>query len=224
MSGIGLAAFLILILGGSYYMTQGQMKYRREKAGAPPTWQTQKLTKEQQMSIKKQREALREELYKDYPQAARFMRVRRCWKTVLVLLYLLISVLRLYILGNGAGNTGMNIAAIILGGVVGCFIGVGLLLMAMGYKWKWACILYLMGFYQINSYVQDLRDVGINSWGEFMQSCTENFQYYPLEIGTDILSMIYALLIVLTAICLTLIPHNRRLAEQIDILNEQAMK
>lgn len=79
-------------------------------------------------------------------------------------------------------------------------------------------------FYQINSYVQDLTSVGINSWGEFVQRCTENFRYYPLEIGTDILSMIYALLLLLTAMCLTLIPRNRRLAEQTNILYEQVMK
>ena len=222
MNGIGLAAALIFILGGSYYLTQLQMKSRGEKTSASPTRQTQKLTKEQQKSVKEQRKAFRDKIYRDYPQADRFERVKRSWKIVLVLLYLLISVSRLYILING--NTSMSITAILLGVIIGVFIEVFLLFMAMGYKWKWACILYVIAFYQINSYVQDFTSVGVNSWGQFVQGIAQNFRYYPLEMGTDILSMIYTLLLLLTAMCLTLIPRNRRLAEQTDILYEQVMK
>ena len=55
---------------------------------------------------------------------------------------------------------------------------------------------------------------GIDSFEKFSWVYIDGFREYPFAVSLDFLSWIYTLLILLTAICLTLIPRNRELAEQ----------
>ena len=91
----------------------------------------------------------------------------------------------------------------------------------MAPKWQLACALYLLAAQQIMNFVNMLSEIGIRSLGDFVWSVSNGFRQNPFLISLDVISWIYVLLLLLTAVWLTLIPRNRALAKQSEELVAQ---
>lgn len=60
--------------------------------------------------------------------------------------------------------------------------------------------------------------------GKILLGIYRRLQEYPLAVNLDFLSWLYTLLILATAVWLTLVPKNRELAGQSEILQLQLKK
>ena len=109
----------------------------------------------------------------------------------------------------------------ILGLIIGVAPSLIILVAALAPKWQLACVLYLLAAQQIMNFVNMLSEIGIQSLGDFVWSVSDGFRRNPFLISLDVISWIYVLLLLLTAVWLTLIPRNRALAKQSEELVAQ---
>ena len=91
----------------------------------------------------------------------------------------------------------------------------------MGTKWRMAFILYLWFFYNAYQIATAFLKQGVNSWEAFVEAYVDGFFQYPLAVSSDVLSWIFILLLLPTAMWLTLVPANRKMAEQSDQIYNQ---
>lgn len=84
-----------------------------------------------------------------------------------------------------------------------------------------AFVLYFWFFVNAVSLISTLVKQGITSWEAFHWAYVDGFSQYPLAISCDVLSWGFILLLLPTAMWLTLVPANRRMAEESERLNEQ---
>ncbi len=162
--------------------------------------------------------AYRKSIYQDFPQVEKFENRKRKWLGFLIVYSLSVFIAKAVMLRI---LTHASVFALILGVFMGFGMNLIFLAAAMGPKWKIALALYFWFLYQSVNFVSGLARNGINSWGGFLQVCAAGFQVQPLVMVFDILGWVLALLELLTAMWLTLIPRNRELADQSDKLNEQ---
>lgn len=92
-------------------------------------------------------------------------------------------------------------------------------LLASGHpKWKPAISLFFLGLYEVVMYCKSIIDSGVGSLEMVIKAYVEGFSEYPLATSVDILSWVFTLLVLATAIWLTLVPKNRELSEQSEKL------
>ena len=208
--------FWIIILG-----IMGMAQKKQE--GEPPEWRKRALTREQQIRVNEQYKAYRKELYKDYPTVDKFEIHKRIWAFSLTLIYFITAVLRNFALRESTGTAAAPAAMVIsiFFQLCGSMIILGVLFTAMGPRWKYAFLLYVIGIVQLVSYISTFVNGGLNSWDLFLQVYIQGFQYYPVTVIADLFSILYTVLILLTAVWLTAFKHNRELAEQSNALNMQ---
>lgn len=226
MPGIIILIFIVyflLIFGAIHLITRKARARRKNEEAELPEWRRKPLTKAQQPIVREQYIAYKAEVYRNYPEAARFEKNRRGWTVFILLFYLVTAIMRgcarltLGVYGN------VGIVPMIIGVLAGYLIGASLVFVSIE-RSKITVLLYVIGLAQLVSYMWSFSKAGIDTWEMFVQTNISGFQYYPLSVMANILSIIYSLLLLLTAVWLTAIKRNRKLAEQVDTLNERIKK
>lgn len=217
--GIMFVLFSICFISIRFITRKTGNKNKQEKPEPISTWTGKNLTKEQRLLVKEQYEEYRAKVYEGHSEVEKFERRKTRWIWFLVVYGIIIKGIAVFV-GNG-GITFGNL-------IVFVFASMGMstifLLAAMGPKWRLAIGLYLLVFWNLATFNRELAQVGITTCEKFVKALEQGFRRYPLAICADILSWIYILLVLLTAIWLTLVAHNRELAEQSEELHTQLQK
>ncbi|GFI68928.1 hypothetical protein IMSAG249_00749 [Lachnospiraceae bacterium] len=224
------AVYFIILFAVIHFLSKRARKRQAQKEGIPegavgnPGFGMAKkaYTKEQRILVKEQFRVYRKKIYEDYPQVDKFETVKRRWIGGMLLGGLLLTAGKALVLRESMGVPVMALLFSVLTafGVYGIF-----LLCAMGPKWKLSGFLYLLAVKDIMTYAHTLFvQGGIDSWERFCWVYIDGFQEYPLAVSLDFLSWLYTLLILATAVWLTLVPKNRELAGQSEILQLQLKK
>lgn len=226
MSGIVILIFIVyfVLVFGAIHLIARRAKARREKEEAElPEWRRKPLAREQQPIVRKQYLAYKAEVYKDYPDAARFEKNRHRWAVFIVLVYLIISVVRSWTTITTDVNLNATMGVTVVVALASCLVG-ALLIFALIENRKLTVLLYVIVLMQIVSYLRSFSEFGIGSWEELVQAHVSAFRYSPLPVISNILSAAYSLLLLITVLWFTVIRHNKELAEQVEILNEKINK
>lgn len=166
----------------------------------------------------------RDSLYADYPQVKQFEDKKRKLLKFLLLYLLLLNLAKTWAYCSYNGTGGLSPVFLLVGMLVGMAPTMIFLLAAMTPKWKIALVLYFPPFQFFGQLFLTLARRETGEIQRFIHAYVSGFSQHPFIISLDILSWISILLILGTAIWLTLIPGNRRLSEQSDILTEQLKK
>lgn len=214
MSAGSLFCIVIIFLG------MMGIRENREKNGEKqePAWNMNSLSKEQRAVVMKQYKEYRSKIFEGYPQVNRFEKNKKRWVGFLILMRLFLLVVVICVQWSMIMSAGVLSIVGIVWGVLPSLL---ILFLAMAPKWQMSCFLYLLFVQQIMSFVGMLSEIGIQSAGDFLWGVTEGFKQNPLLISLDVVSWVYMLLVLLTAVWLTLIPRSRRLASQVEELNAQ---
>ena len=151
----------------------------------------------------------RDSLYQEYPQAARFERSKRKLTQILLLLCLAVHL-------SGFCQTAAAAGAVTGYDALKSFTAMGtdmiLLLAATGPRRRLAPALYLLSLYRLvypgsaNRFLPEMiAALSGTDWGQ-----------KPLTIAVTVCSLLYGLLVLAAAIWLTLVPKNRKPAEQVE--------
>ena len=215
--------YFVLVFGAIHLIVR-RAKVRRAKEEAElPDWRRKPLTKEQQPIVREQYLAYKAEVYKDYPDVARFEKNRHRWAVFIVLVYLIISIVRSWTTITTDVNLNANVGVTVVVALASCLVG-ALLIFALIENRKLTVLLYVIVLMQIVSYLRSFSEFGIGSWEELVQAHVSAFRYSPLPVISNILSAIYSLLLLITALWFTVIRHNKELAEQVETLNDKIKK
>lgn len=215
--------YAVLVFGAMHLIAR-RAKARREKEEAElPEWRKKPLTKEQQPIVREQYLAYKAEVYQDYPDASRFEKNRHRWAIFVVLVYLFISLVRSITTVTTDVNLNANPGVTVVVALASCLVG-AFFIFAFIENRKLTVLLYVIVLLQIVSYLQSFSEFGISSWGELVQAHISAFRYSPLPVAANILSVIYSVLLLLTALWFTVIRRNRELAEQVEMLNDKIKK
>lgn len=212
--------YAVLVFGAIHLIAR-RAKARREKEEAElPEWRRKPLTREQQPIVREQYLAYKAEVYKDYPDEARFEKNRHRWAVFIVLVYLIISIVRSWTTIITDVNLNANMGITVAVALASCLVG-ALLIFALIENRKLTVLLYVIVLMQIVSYLRSFSEFGISSWDELVQAHVSSFRYSPLPVISNILTAIYSLLLLITALWFTVIRRNRELAEQVEMLNDK---
>lgn len=172
------------------------------------------MNQENAKEYQKQYQEFRKSLYKEYPDVERFEK-----KKMRMGMFLLCYCLVLYIVKAFVLN--FSIYLIFKGLITGFGVSMIFILAAMGSKWRIACGLYFLTFWQLITYAQIFYTAKLTSWERFRFAYIDGFSQYPLQISLDYLTWLMTLLILGFAMWLTLVPANRRMADQSDVISQQ---
>ena len=201
-------SFWIILLG-----IIGMAQKRHQ--GELPEWRKRTLTKEQQTLVNMQYQAYKNEIYKNYPNVEQFEWHKRIWAGCLTFLVFLAMVLSF----SRVPATMLSVGVGLILCLFSCLIVFGVFATAMGTKWKYTFMLYVIALEPAISF---WRMMG--SWDrvlDFFKYNIADFRYTPLQIGSVVLPLINGILTLLTAVWLTAFKRNRELAQQSDELNAQ---
>lgn len=140
------------------------------------------------------------------------------WATFIVLFYFVVAILRICAKVTLGSYRHMSMIAVIIGVLIGCAIEVALLTLALGRK-QITVLLYIIGLVQLVSFIRSFSAIGIDSLGGFSVAYMRVFKIYPLVAISDILSLVYTILLLVTAVRQTVLKRSRELAEQSDVLS-----
>ncbi len=178
---------------------------------------------EKQAAVEQQKKLLarRAELYRDHPEAERFMQ-RRSRQLKFLLLYCFAVTLGRAVLLGTSGEAGpvLLIAAVVMGfGMNAIFLAAG-----MGFKWKLAFLLYGWALYSLWRLFSPVIQPGMGIlrglvWAYIV--LVTSFAAAPAAAVLDLLTVVFYFLVLAAAMWLTLPPKNRRLAEEAEALEEQ---
>lgn len=226
MPGYVILIFIVyaVLVFGAIHLIARRAKARREKEEAElPEWRRKPFTREQQPIVREQYLAYKSEVYKGYPDAARFEKNRHRWAVIIVLVYLIISVVRSWTTITTDVNLNANLGVTVAVALASCLVG-ALLIFALIENRKLTVLLYVIVLMQIVSYLRSFSEFGIGSWEELVQAHVSAFSYSPLPVISNILSAVYSLLLLITAVWFTAVRRNRELAEQVEMLNDKIKK
>lgn len=189
----------------------------------PPEWRERGLTRERQVLENAQYQTYRKEVYKNYPRLEIFEQNKKIWAFFLTLVYFFTYVLNILatIEVNRESATTLGIVVSFLVLIGGSTIVLSVFLVAMGSKWKQAILLYVIGIGQIIIRIYTLIGSGMDSWDKFWLGYSEGFRSHPAVFGADILAMVFNVFILLTAVWLTALKRNRKIAELSDALDRK---
>lgn len=211
--------YIIVIVAAAVLLTN--MTRKKQKGiedGQQPAFAMGSLTKEQRTLVKEQYKVYRRKIFEENPRAARFDKRKKGWITFLIVLRLFLLVVVTCTQVNVSEGP---LVLLIMGMLLGVFPSLIILLVAMAPKWQFACMLYLLAAQQILNFINSMAEIGIQSLGDFLWSVSEGFKMNPFLIILDMISWSYVLFLLLTAVCLTLIPGNRELAQQSEELYDR---
>lgn len=161
--------------------------------------------------------ARRAELYRDHPEAERFMKAKSRWLKFLLLFCFGLTLGKAVLLRtmNGSG-LGVLLFSVLMGfGMNAIFLAAG-----MGFRWKLAFILYGWALYSLYRSLGPLiREAG--SPARLAEAYRMLWDAAPAAVVLDLLTLAFIILVLLTAAWLTLPPGNRRLAEEAEGLEGQ---
>lgn len=177
----------------------------------------QKMSPEEVEELQRTYQARRAELYRDHPEAEVFLRSKSRVLKFLLLYCLLLSLGKVVLMGM----SGVNIAVLAVGFLVGFGTNTIFLAAGMGSKWKLTFVLYGWALYNLYRSVDSLAGQGIGSAAELAEAYGALFAAVPAAVVLDLLSWVLIVLVLLTAAWLTQPPKNRRLAEECEALEEQ---
>lgn len=217
--GIMFVTFSISFISIRFITRKTRNQSKQENPEPISAWSGKNLTPNQQELVKEQYEEYRAKVYEGHSEVEKFERRKTRWIWFLVIYGIVLKGIAVFV-GNG-GITFGNLIMFVLASVG---INTIFLLAAMGPKWRLAIGLYLLVFWNLVTFYNEMAQVGITTFAIFMRALEEGVKRYPMLICADIFSWIYVLLILLTAIWLTLIRHNRELAEQSEELHVQLQK
>ena len=215
--------YFVLVFGAIHLIARRAKARRAKEEAELPDWRRKPLTKEQQPIVREQYLAYKAEVYKDYPDAARFEKNRHRWAVFIVLVYLIISIVRSWTTITTDVNLNANPGVTVVVALASCLVG-ALLIFALIENRKLTVLLYVIVLMQIVSYLRSFSEFGIGSWEELVQAHVSAFRYSPLPVISNILSAAYSLLLLITALWFTVIRHNKKLAEQVEMLNDKIKK
>lgn len=157
--------------------------------------------------IQEQYRQYRNDLYRQYPQAAAFENTKRKFAQVLMLLCAVIHLAGLYRTGTapGASMGYETLKALAAMGTEFIF-----LLAAMGPRRRLAPMLYLLSLYRL-AFLGG-TDLLLPDAIAFLSKA--GFQQEPLSAAIILCAVLYGLLILAVALWLTLLPKNKELGEQ----------
>ena len=189
----------------------------------PPEWRERGLTREQQVLENAQYQTYRKEVYKNYPRLEMFEQNKKIWAFFLTLVYFFTYVLNILatIEVNRESATTLGIVVSFLVLIGGSTIVLSVFLVAMGPKWKLAFLLYVIGIGQIIIRIYTFIGSWIDSWDKLWLGYSEGFRIHPAVFGADILAMVFNVFILLTAVWLTALKRNRKIAELSDALDRK---
>lgn len=178
---------------------------------------------EKQAAIERQKSLLarRAELYRNHPEAERFMR-RKTRQLKFLLLYCFVVTLGRAVLLGMSGETGpvLLVAAVVMGfGMNAIFLAAG-----MGFKWKLAFLLYGWALYSLWRLFSPVIHPEMGILRALVWACivlVTSFDAAPAAAVLDLLTVVFYFLVLATAAWLTLPAKNRRLAEECEVLEEQ---
>lgn len=226
MSGIIILIFIVyfvLVFGAIHLIARRARARRKNEEAELPEWRRKPLTKEQQASVREQYNAYRAEVYKDYPEADRFEKNRRTCAGFIVIFYLVTAIFRRYVQIVSGYYGEVNMGSVVIGTLAGCLFGAALIFVSVERR-QLTVLLYIIGLVQLVSYLRSFSEAGLDFWTTVVQSYTQGFRYAPMVILSDMVSIIYTILLLLIAVWLTAFKRNRELAEQVEILNEKIKK
>jgi len=178
---------------------------------------------EKQAAVERQKMLLarRAELYRDHPEAERFMK-RKSQRLKFLLLYCFAVTLGRAVLLGTSGEAGpvLLIAAVVMGfGMNAIFLAAG-----MGFRWKLAFLLYGWALYRLWRLFSSVLhpEMGILqglAWAYIV--LVTSFAAAPAAAILDLLTVVFYFLVLAAAVWLTLPAKNRRLAEEAEALEEQ---
>ncbi len=179
------------------------------------------MSPEEVKELQRTYQARRSELYREHPEAERFMK-RKSQRLKFLLLYCLGITLGRAVLLGIEGETGpvLLVAAVVMGfGMNAIFLAAG-----MGFKWTLAFLLYGWALYSLwrllSPLIQPGADFLVGLVWAFIVVAT-SFSAAPAAAVLDLLTVVFFVLVLATAAWLTLPPKNRRLAEECEALEEQ---
>ncbi len=193
--------------------------------GAPkPTGGAGYMTKEQQKQMMAKYREYEEQLYEGHPDVKRFVKRKKRWIGFLILSGLVLSVTASVFVAGLSGGNGVAMVRAIVSGIAGFGIALILLLGSMKANWRFSLLLYLIGFSRLFSWYEGMvNSFGISSPGEIPEIYISAFWQSSLVYLAlhDILSVVYALLIILTAVVLTIPSRSRALAAEAEVMEEK---
>jgi len=156
----------------------------------------------------------RAELYRDHPEAERFMKKKSRLLKFFLLYCLGITLGKAVLLGvvNGVSLGTLVIALVVTFGMSAIFLAAGL-----GFKWKLAFLLYVWALHSLFRLFGSAREV-IGSLPDMVKA---HGALYAVPAAVDLLNVVFFILVLAAAAWLTLPPENRRLAEEAEALEEQ---
>lgn len=175
-----------------------------------------KITKEEYELQKKRLEACRDNIYESHPQVRKFEASKKRWLGFLLLGGLLLTIAKIYIL---RGVSGIPIP--VFRAFVTSFTPVLIFVACALGRWKLALPLYFLSALYLSQWVYLFTSGTVSSLSHFVQTFTSSFSEYPIRASLDLCSLMYGILILATAVCLTLFPKNRELSAQSAVLNSQ---
>lgn len=160
-----------------------------------------------------------ETIYAGHPEVKQFVKLKKRWLGFLILLGLALSILNNVLTTLMAGRAGMAVVYTIAAAVAGFGVTLIFLLASMSPNWRFAFFLFLAGAGRFMSLYENVaRYYGIHSPGEIIEVYAAAFAQLPFLTILEILSWVYGLLLILTAIALAVPDRSRELAVQSEEL------
>lgn len=197
--------FLVFLMSSLVLITRWSAKRRKEKRFLKMPDQRMNMAPEEYKAKRKQ-------VFSQYPELNRFVTIKHNLFIVLAIYLVVIRLMALIII---SGQDQKPLYFVLF--LAGCLFQIGVLGLVMGSSWKAATVVYLWVFYNIGILANGLYQNGITFF-DYLSSYAVRFEYMPMEIVVGSLELVYVLLMLLLAMWLTLVPKNRRLADQQTLL------
>lgn len=212
---------IICFLMIAFIARRAKKRNRQETEIQPLALNGKNLTKEQRILVQEQYKAYRKKLYEGYPQVEKFEKRKVRWLWGLIIAGFILRLVQRFMTVGLEENVLASLIIVIGATISHNFIFLGA---AMGPEWKLAFFLYPYVLMEAFSFINSLTRAGITSCEILAQVLAVGLRQNLLAVCVDICQGIYILLILLTAIWLTLIRNNREMAEQSKELNRQLKK
>lgn len=168
-----------------------------------------KIAEEEFERHKKQYEMCRHKIYENAPQVRKYEKSKKRWVVFLLVYGLLLTLTKIYVFA-GMLNINMPIIKTLVTSLTPILI---FLLCALG-SWKFALPLYILSGLYLVQWAAPFTHATVFSFHIFILVYISSFYKYPIQASLDLCSLLYGILILVTAIRLTLFRRNRALSDQ----------
>lgn len=134
-------------------------------------------------------------------------RNKQSWAAFMVLFYLVTTIFRRYVAVRMGSYRNMSMGIIVLSTIIGCAIGAALLMLALGRR-QITILLYVIGLIQLVAFIRAYSALGVGSPGNFPVIYMRLFKTYPLVAISDMLTLMYTILLLVTAVRMTMLKRK----------------